>query len=43
MDMSQKLNTTLDELSPTIKKVGQKSNSLVFSSDSKDVEIKVKK
>ena len=36
--MADKLNKTLDELNPTVKKVGQKSNSLVFSSESKDIE-----
>jgi paraquat-inducible protein B len=38
INMADKLNKTLDELNPTVKKVGQKSNSLVFSSDSKDIE-----
>ncbi len=38
INMADKLNRTLDELNPTVKKVGQKSNSLVFSSDSKDIE-----
>ncbi|NLK84877.1 MAG: MCE family protein [Aeromonadales bacterium] len=37
-----KINKSLNELTPTIKKVGQKSNSLVFSTNDKDVEPKVK-
>lgn len=42
-DISNKLNQSLNELNPTIKKVGQKSNSLVFSSQQKDIEPKVSK
>lgn len=43
LDVSNKLNQSLNELNPTIKKVGQKSNSLVFSSQEKDIEPKVSK
>ena len=43
LDISNKLNQSLNELNPTIKKVGQKSNSLVFSSEYKDIEPKVSK
>lgn len=43
LEISNKLNQSLNELNPTIKKVGQKSNSLVFSSENKDIEPKVSK
>ncbi len=41
LDVSNKLNQSINELNPTIKKVGQKSNSLVFSSEEKDIEPKI--
>lgn len=42
-ELLDKLNNNMNELSPTIKKLGQKSNSLVFSgSDDKDVEPSVR-
>ena len=36
-----KLNKSISDLDPTIKKLGQKSNALVFSTSEKDVEPKV--
>ena len=42
-ELLDKLNNNINELSPTIKKLGQKSNSLVFSgSDDKDAEPSVR-
>ncbi|MGN1281952.1 MAG: intermembrane transport protein PqiB [Succinivibrio sp.] len=41
LEISEKLNSSLNDLSPTIKKVGQQSNSLIFSSKETDIEPKV--
>lgn len=42
LDLLDNLNTNLNELSPTIKKLGNKSNSLIFQNTQTDLEPKVK-
>lgn len=41
LEISEKLNSSLNDLSPTIKKLGQQSNSLIFSNQERDLEPKV--